>query len=209
MLKRLFVLAAGVMLGIGGYALAQVPVVRPGAPGQPSRELKPSEVTPAKAAKHSAADTTFMQGMIGHHAQAIEMVQLLKTRTEDSQMKMLGLRIEVSQNDEIKMMRKWLEDRGETVPGEHAHHMPGGMMPGMLTDEQMAALAEARGTEFDRLFLAGMIQHHGGALVMVKALFDADGAAQEAEIYDFASHVDADQRAEILRMNTMLKGIRK
>jgi len=209
MLKRLFVLAAGVVLGVVGYALAQVPVVRPGAPGQPSRELNPSEIKPAAAAKHTEADTTFMQGMISHHAQAVEMAQLLKTRTDNEQMKMLGLRIEVSQTDEIKMMRKWLADRGETVPGEHAHHMPGGMMPGMLTDDQMAALAAAKGTEFDRLFLEGMIQHHGGALLMVKDLFDAPGAAQEAEMYDFASHVDADQRAEILRMNTMLKGIRK
>ncbi len=194
-------------LAVGVPLWAQVPVVKPGAPGQPSRVL--SEVAPAKAAKHAPADTKFMQGMIGHHAQAVEMVELLKTRTESEQMRMLGLRIEVSQNDEMKMMRTWLEARGEAVPDEHAHHMPGGMMPGMLTDAQMSELAAAKGTEFDRLFLEGMIRHHGGALIMVQELFDAAGAAQEAEIYDFASHVDSDQRLEILKMNTMLKGIKK
>jgi len=208
MSKRLLVVAA-MVLAVCAYVLAQVPVVRPGAPGKPSRELSASEVMPARAAKHAPADTRFMQGMIGHHAQAVEMVGLLKTRTESEQMRMLGLRIEVSQTDEIRMMKTWLETRGEAVPGEHAHHLPGGMMPGMLTDAQMAELAAAKGTEFDRLFLEGMIQHHGGALVMVKELFDAPGAAQEAEIYDFASHVDSDQRAEILKMNTMLRGIRK
>ncbi len=150
-----------------------------------------------------------MQGMIGHHAQAVEMVDLLKTRTEREDMRMLGMRIEVSQNDEIKMMKRWLEERGEAIPSEHAHHMPGGMMPGMLTDEEMTRLRAAKGAEFDRLFLEGMIRHHGGALVMVAELFAAPGAAQQAEIYDFASHVDSDQRMEILKMNTMLKGIKK
>jgi uncharacterized protein (DUF305 family) len=199
---------AVIVLGIGVHIAAQVPVVLPGAPGQPSRELSAAERGKASGAKHAPADTRFMQGMIAHHAQAVEMVDLLKTRTTNEQMRMLGLRIEVSQNDEIKMMRTWLETRGETQPGEHAHHMPDGMLPGMLTAAEMDKLRAAKGVAFDRLFLEGMIRHHGGALVMVEELRSSEGAMQEAEIYDFASHVDADQRMEILRMNTMLKGMK-
>lgn len=209
--KKLWVPAFGVaaVMVAAGQAWAQVPVVQPGAPGKPSRELSASERPKAVASKHSPADTKFMQGMIGHHAQAVEMVDLLKTRTEREDMRMLGMRIEVSQNDEIKMMRRWLVDRGETVPSEHAHHMPGGMMPGMLTEDEMAKLRAAKGAEFDRLFLEGMIRHHGGALIMVQELQSSPGALQEAEIFDFVSHVDSDQRMEILRMNTMLKGMKK
>jgi len=200
-------LAVAVLTMTAGSA-AQV-VVQPGAPGKPSRELGPGEQPKTVALKHTAADTRFMQGMIGHHAQAIEMVELLKTRTDREDLRRLGLRIEVSQNDEIKMMKRWLEDRGEALPSEHAHHMPGGMMPGMLTEAEMAALRSAKGAQFDRLFLEGMIRHHGGALIMVQELRSSKGAMQEAEIADFASHVDDDQRMEILRMNTMLKGLKK
>ncbi|MBK9240190.1 MAG: DUF305 domain-containing protein [Acidobacteria bacterium] len=214
---KVCLIAAGVavVVGCAGQVSAQVPpappvqVVQPGAPGKPSRELSESERPKAVASKHSPADTKFMQGMIGHHAQAVEMVDLLKTRTDREDMRMLGKRIEVSQNDEIKMMRLWLQTRGESIPSEHAHHMPGGMMPGMLTPEEMEKLRAAKGAEFDRLFLEGMIRHHGGALVMVQELQSSPGAMQEAEIHDFATHVDADQRMEILRMNTMLKGIKK
>ncbi len=207
--------AIAAIVAFAGQAWAQVPpappvpVVQPGAPGKPSRELSESERPKAVASKHSPADTKFMQGMIGHHAQAVEMVDLLKTRTDREDMRMLGMRIEVSQNDEIKMMRLWLQARGETIPSEHAHHTPGGMMPGMLTLEEMEKLRAAKGAEFDRLFLQGMIRHHGGALTMVQELMSSPGAMQEAEIHDFATHVDADQRMEILRMNTMLKGIKK
>ena len=198
-----------IVLAMAGQVSAQVPVIQPGAPGKPSKELSPSERPKAVASKHTPGDTKFMQGMIGHHAQAIEMVDLLKTRTEREDMRMLGLRIEVSQNDEIKMMKRWLEARGEPLPSEHAHHIPGGLMPGMLTEEEMAKLRAAKGAAFDRLFLEGMIRHHGGALIMVEELRSSKGAMQEAEIADFASHVDSDQRMEILRMNTMLKGLKK
>lgn len=190
-------------------AAAQVPVIQPGAPGKPSRELSASERPKAVAAKHSPADTKFMQGMISHHAQAVEMVDLLKTRTEREDLRMLGQRIEVSQNDEIKMMKLWLETRGEPLPGEHAAHTAAGMMPGMLTPDEMSKLRAAKGAQFDRLFLEGMIRHHGGALIMVQELQASPGAMQEAEIADFASHVDSDQRMEILRMNSMLKGMKK
>ena len=196
------------VLALSPSSRAQV-VVQPGAPGKPSRELSPAERPKTVALKHTAADTKFMQGMIGHHAQAIEMVELLKARTEREDLRRLGLRIEVSQNDEIKMMKRWLADRGEALPSEHAHHRPGGLMPGMLTETEMAALRAAKGAQFDRLFLEGMIRHHGGALIMVQELASSKGAMQEAEIADFASHVDSDQRMEILRMNTMLKGVKK
>ena len=146
-----------------------------------------------------------MQGMIGHHAQALDMTALVPSRTSREDLKKLALRIEVAQADEIKMMQRWLQDRGQTVPGPHAMHMHGAtLMPGMLTPEQMSALAAAKGAEFDRLFLEGMIQHHGGALTMVHDLFATPGAGQEADIFGFASDVDADQRAEIDRMRSML-----
>ncbi len=151
-----------------------------------------------------------MQGMIGHHAQAVEMVALLTTRTTRTDMKLLGQRIEASQTDEMKMMRDWLQARGQAVPGadgdnEHAHHMHDAtLMPGMLTPEQMAALAAASGPAFDRLFLDGMIRHHQGALTMVKQLLAAPGAAQDSEIFAFSSDVEADQQMEIDRMGAML-----
>ena len=151
-----------------------------------------------------------MQGMIHHHAQALDMTELLATRTNSEDMKKLALRISVSQTDEIKMMRRWLTVRGQEVPGEHAHHMPGApLMPGMLNAEEMARLAAAKGTEFDRLFLEGMIKHHGGALTMVHDLFATPGAGQDSEIYAFASDVDADQRMEIDRMAAMLAALKE
>jgi uncharacterized protein (DUF305 family) len=158
--------------------------------------------------QHTRADVEFMQGMIGHHAQALDMTALLATRTESEDMRKLALRIEVSQSDEIRMMREWLQARGEAVPGPHAHHAHDAkLMPGMLTPEQMTTLSEAKGVEFDRLFLEYMIQHHGGALTMVRQLFATPGAGQESEIFAFASDVDADQRMEIDRMGAMLAAL--
>jgi uncharacterized protein (DUF305 family) len=174
-------------------------MVRPGAPGQPAR------TAPSTVPKHSEADTTFMQGMIGHHIQAIEMVALLKTRSQSEEMKLLGLKIEVSQTDEVKMMKGWLEAHGEEVPSEHAHHMAGAtLMPGMLSPDDMARLGAARGSGFDKLFLEYMIKHHEGALTMVKTLLASPGAAQDVNIYQFAADVEADQSAEIERMRAML-----
>jgi uncharacterized protein (DUF305 family) len=146
-----------------------------------------------------------MQGMIAHHAQALEMTALVATRTTRDEMRMLAQRIEVSQADEIGMMQRWLQDRGQTLPDPHAHHAHGAtLMPGMLTPEEMARLAEVKGAAFDRLFLELMIKHHQGALIMVKELFSTAGAGQESEMYAFASDVDADQRMEIGRMRAML-----
>lgn len=192
--------AAACRTGGGGPA-----IVQPGAPGQESRVVSAEQARDLSKVQFTPADVKFMQGMIHHHAQAIDMVKLLETRTQSEDMKRFALRIQLSQDDEIKMMRRWLEVRGQEVPGEHAHHMPGApMMPGMLSADEMAKLAAARGPEFDRLFLEGMIKHHAGAITMVQELFKTPGAGQDSEIYAFASDVDADQRMEIERMGAML-----
>jgi uncharacterized protein (DUF305 family) len=162
-----------------------------------------------------------MQGMIGHHAQALEMAALVPDHTTNKSIHLLAERIEVSQKDEIGLMRRWLETRKEPAPNplakEHADMagmpMPGmsgsTLMPGMLTPAQMKQLADARGTAFDRLFLTFMIQHHTGALTMVKDLFASPGAGQEPEAFRFASDVDTDQRAEIARMQSLLATLPK
>lgn len=185
-------------------------IVQPGAPGEASRVISAEKAVDLSKVQFTPADVQFMQGMIGHHAQAVEMTTLLATRTASEDMRKLALRIEVSQADEIKMMQHWLEIRGQQVPSEHAHHMHDAkLMPGMLTPEEMARLAAAQGPEFDRLFLEFMIKHHAGALAMVKDLFASPGAGQESDIFAFASDVDADQRMEIERMGAMLKELQK
>ena len=185
-------------------------VVQPGAPGKPTRTLPPT--TRAKLPPPSPADVQFMQGMITHHVQAVEMTALIESHTENKNLRSLGARISRSQSDEIKFMKRWLAARGQPIPKEmhgmhHVNmaHEPMTLMPGMLTPEQMEALRKARGEEFDHLFLRGMIQHHGGALTMVKELFDTAGAGQDAELFNFATDVDSGQRAEIRIMQTMLE----
>ena len=228
--------AAGVFLAAGlpaiffPSALAQRSstsrpvVVQPGAPGMPSKTLPPS--TRAALPPQSAADVDFMQGMILHHAQAVEMTALIASHTQNKDLRSLGARISSSQSDEINFMKRWLAARGESVPkampSSPAMNMPGmdmsgmdmssmdkhdamALMPGMLTPQQMEALRKAKGAEFDRLFLSGMIQHHNGALTMVLDLFDTAGAGQDAELFDFATDADNTQRAEIKIMETMLK----
>ncbi len=185
-------------------------VVRPGAPGEDSRVVAPREALTAVEPRHTDADIRFMQGMIHHHAQALDMTALAADRAGSEDLKKLAHRIELSQRDEIAMMREWLAARGADVPGEHAHHAPGApLMPGMLTAAEMAGLAAAAGAGFDRLFLELMIKHHEGALVMVKELFSSPAAGQEPEIFAFASDVDADQLIEIRRMERMLKELGK
>ena len=186
------------------------PIVQPGAPGEPSRVITADKATDLSQVQTTAADVRFMQGMIGHHGQAIEMTALLASRTVREDMRKLALRIEVSQADEIQMMQRWLEARRQEVPGPHAMHMHGAtLMPGMLTAEEMARLTGAKGDEFDRLFLEGMIKHHAGALTMVHDLLSTPGAGQESEIFAFVSDVEADQRMEIDRMDAMLKELQK
>lgn len=185
-------------------------VIQPGAPGKPSRKLPAS--TTAKLPPRSQAEVDFMQGMIMHHAQAVEMTALISSHTENKDLRLLGARISSSQSDEIKFMKRWLAARGEPVSMAMASmkdmdmsHNPMPLMPGMLTPEQMEALRKAKGSEFDHLFLTGMIQHHNGALTMVKDLFDTAGAGQDAELFDFATDVDSGQRAEIRIMQGMLE----
>ena len=188
-------------------------VVQPGAPGQPTRTLPSS--TRAILPPRSPKDVEFMQGMIMHHAQAVEMTALMESHTENKDLRLLGARISHSQAEEIKFMQRWLEARGESIdmpmPKMSGMDMPGMdmsshpmLMPGMLTPKQMEALRNAKGDEFDRLFLTGMIQHHGGALIMVKDLFDTASAGQDAELFNFTTDVDSGQRAEIRIMQTML-----
>jgi uncharacterized protein (DUF305 family) len=186
------------------------PIVQPGAPGEPSKVIETAQATDLSHVQATDADVKFMQGMIGHHQQAVEMVALIPTHSTRADMQLLGKRIDLSQQDEMKMMRRWLEVRGKEIPGEHAMHMHGAtLMPGMLTAEEMERLAAAKGSEFDRLFLEGMMKHHGGAITMVNELFATPGAGQEVEIFSFASDVDADQRMEIDRMGAMLNAILK
>lgn len=161
---------------------------------------------------YNKADVEFMQGMIPHHAQAVVMAKMARTHTERQDMRVLCERILVAQSDEITFMRNWLRDRGQTVPAAdatHHKHTMGGMthdmlMPGMLTADEMAALDKARGAEWDRPFLAGMIKHHEGALKMVDDLFEAHGALQDDEMFKFASDIYADQTTEIDFMQKML-----
>jgi uncharacterized protein (DUF305 family) len=189
---------------------ARPPIVQPGAPGQPSRVISASAASDLSQVQYTGADIKFMQGMIGHHAQAVEMVALVPSRTATDDLRKLALRIDVSQKDEMNMMREWLQARGQQIPDPRAHHMMGDtLMPGMLTPEEMARLAEAKGVAFDRLFLEGMIKHHTGAITMVHDLFATDGAGQTPDIFSYASDVDADQRMEIDRMDSMLKELPK
>jgi uncharacterized protein (DUF305 family) len=185
-------------------------VVQPGAPGQPTKTLPPH--TNGVLPPLSRADIEFMQGMIMHHSQAVEMTALIPSHTDNAPLHELGARISSSQTDEINFMKRWLVGRHQPIsmamPGMPDMDMSGkpmALMPGMLSPEQMGALRKAKGADFDRLFLAGMIQHHEGALTMVNDLFNTAGAGQDAEIFDFATDADNTQRAEIRIMQGMLQ----
>lgn len=183
-------------------------LIQPGAPGGSSRALAPNALEALKGVGYVEADVRFMQGMIPHHAQALQMTALVRQRGYGSAVRTMALRMEISQRDEIAIMEGWLRDHGESVTMEHdmGMGMTGGlpMMPGMLTPAQMQNLATASFAEFDRLFLEYMIQHHQGAITMVYELFNTSGAGQESLIFKFASDVDADQTMEIERMRRVL-----
>lgn len=177
--------------------------------------------------RYTPADVRFMTDMIAHHAQALGMSNLAPTNGASESVRVLAARIINAQRDEIGIMQQWLRDRGQPVPevhvdgwnvmvhtpgqdthaghGAHGGHGAGHVMEGMLTPEQMAALAAARGAEFDRLFLRSMIQHHKGAITMVNALFATDGAGQDEAVFKFASDVQVDQTTEVARMELMLE----
>lgn len=237
--KSLFALAV-LWVCLSAPALCQdngVPApVQPGAPGQPSTTL--TAVTAAPPAKTpSEADIRFMQDMIMHHGQAVEMTELAKTRADASAVKEMAAKIDLSQGDEIRWMKQWLAERGvapETTGGkddmadmagmdmtgmdmagtDHGGKAAGktdpmdvAMMPGMLTPRQMQALRKADGKQFDNLFLTGMMQHHNGALLMVKQLFQQPGAGQDPQLFDFANDVDNTQLAEIDIMKGILRKV--
>jgi uncharacterized protein (DUF305 family) len=198
------------------YAQSESRTVQPGAPGEPTREVDGLAVSQLQSA-HTKADVDFMQGMIHHHLQALEMTALVPDRSARADVQTLARRIESSQDSEIALMVRWLETRGEEVPpthdddhrhhaGDHQHHHDHhrALMPGMLTPAQMAELAGTSGEAFDRLFLEFMIFHHEGTRIMVDELFSSEGGGQEPAVFDFASHVDSDQRIEIARMRSML-----
>lgn len=243
---------------LAGPLVAEAQTIRPGAPGEASRS-DTVRTAPARIA-HVEADVRFMHDMIHHHAQALVMTSLVVPRTENVAVRQIAQRIAISQDDEIALMQRWLEERGEYLPDhgphtftrqshdhhghdhhhhaedehhgheehqghedhhghEHHHHDepegrpepgahhgddPHAGMPGMLSYEQLAQLAAAQDAEFDRLFLEFMIYHHEGAITMVEELFAADGAGQDTSIFRFASHVESDQQAEILRMRRLL-----
>jgi uncharacterized protein (DUF305 family) len=191
-----------------------VPLQQPGAPGQATKTLSGPTVGTA-VREPTQADFEFMQGMVMHHSQAVEMVGLMKDRTTNPELLELGQRISISQGDEILFMKRWLAfydkpvTENNSMAGmagmEHSHmdmDMPA--MPGMLSPKQMEALRNAKGPEFDHLFLTGMIQHHTGALTMVKDLFNTQGSGQEPQLFDFTADVDVTQRGEIDTMRNML-----
>jgi uncharacterized protein (DUF305 family) len=184
-------------------------VVQPGAPGQPSKTLPPETHPTVPPVSH--ADVAFMQGMIMHHSQAVEMTAMIASQTENKDVRSLGAKISSSQSDEMSFMKRWLLARGEPIsmgmpgmPDMDKSGQPMTAMPGMLTPQQMEALRKANGAVFDRLFLTGMIQHHNGALIMVKDLFDTPGAGQDADLFNFATDADNTQRAEIRIMQDIL-----
>lgn len=215
--------AAGLVLALSGACatggapapVASAPDPHAGHQTVASSELLPGD-PPARPEMvrqpYSPADVRFMSGMIPHHAQAIIMTGWAKTNDASPALQLMCERMLISQRDEIAFMRTWLRDRGQPVPRPDATHLTmehDGMkhdmlMPGMLNEAEMAALRKARGHEFDRLFLVGMIKHHEGAITMVEELFASHGAAQDDEVYVFAADVFADQTAEIDRMHEML-----
>ncbi len=189
-------------------AAQDAPIVQPGAPGASARVLTAEEATRLAQVTYTPADVAFMQGMIVHHQQAVDMAALVAERTNNETIVALGGRIDASQKDEMKFMTEWLSGKGEPLEMAgmgHAHHHHG--MKGMASPEQMAALAAANGTAFDRLFLELMIRHHDGALDMVRELHDQPGSAYDPVLFEFTNEVVTDQRAEIGRMNIALAGL--
>lgn len=188
-------------------ALAQAPIVQPGAPGLPSRLMTVEEASDLASIQITQADIMFMQGMISHHAQALEMTALVEGRSSRDAMRLMSLRIALSQEDEIDMMQSWLRDRDLEAPSIDAHHAEGyDLMPGMLEPEELEALRNAQGAAFDNLFLELMIKHHNGAMEMVDNLLRQPGSAQDSALYAFTTDVTADQSSEVERMTAMLSG---
>lgn len=184
----------------------KVRAVQLGAPGEDNRELTADELAELPEPTYTDADVAFVQGMIPHHRQALDMTAMVAERTDRKAMELLTERMDVSQTDEIAQMERWLTERGEDLPGAHGHHGAdhAELMPGMLTTEELAQLRDARGPRFDRLFLQYMIRHHEGAVLMVEQLLTEGSGGQESQVFQLAQHIDADQRVEISRMKSLL-----
>ena len=204
LMSRLTVLAIAVSSGL---AMAQqAPIVQPSAPGQETRDLSAEQAIQLSKTRYTQADVSFMQNMMPHHAQAVEMAELVADRTNNEEIIDIAGRIQKSQADEIDFMQDWLEERGEAIESPHHMHMDHDMM-GMATAEQMQQLANSNGVDFERQFLDLMIAHHEGAVRMVNDLLSKDGSAYDPVLYDFANDIVNDQNAEITRMNTILAGL--
>lgn len=208
------------LLTLAPPAVAETPIVQPGAPGESPRELSAEEAIAVADTGYTVADVEFLRGMIPHHQQALEMAALVEDRTNLPELVDIASRIDASQGDEMKFMQDWLSERGEDAGDPMAHHAHAGhdmgdmkmdddvpMMAGMATPEQMAALAAAEGTEFDRQFLELMITHHEGALTMVEELLEQPGSAYDPVLFEFTNEVVNDQTSEIERMNGLLVGL--
>ena len=179
------------------------PVVQLGAPGEDNRTMSPDEQLAVTASPHSETDVAFVRDMLHHHAQALVMTGYVDERTSNSGIRLLAERMRISQEDEMGQLETWLQRRGEPVRDPDAAHDTHALMPGMLTDEELATLEAAEGEPFDELFLRSMIRHHEGALLMIADLYASpDGAEQE--LGQLAGHFDSDQRIEIARMSSML-----
>ena len=207
LLRQLQHAIAGVfLLCMATATSAQAPIVQPGAPGELARELTADEAIDIAVTSYSPDDVRFMQDMIPHHHQAVEMAELVDDRTNREEVVDAAGRITLSQQDEIEFMGQWLSDRGERVPdpSDHEGMHTGHRMAGMATPEQMAELAALEGTDFDRMFLQLMITHHDGAVTMVEELLDQPGAAYDPVLFEFTNDIDNDQTAEIERMHALL-----
>jgi uncharacterized protein (DUF305 family) len=204
----------------GSAAHSHAPQPAPAAPAVSESQLDAIAEARADSARHpyTEADIHFMSGMIGHHAQAIVMSSWAPTHGASPAVQTLAARITNAQRDEIRTMQRWLRDRRQPVPEvspngmmTHGMMMHGAghtmLMPGMLTEAQMKELDAARGKEFDRLFLTFMIQHHSGAVSMVKQLLSSYGAAQDELVFKLATDINVDQTTEIARMRKMLAAI--
>lgn len=216
---------------IAAQAPQSPPIFQPGAPGAASRVITPGQAVSLSRSTFTAADVAFMQHMLVHHAQAVEMVGLLETRGASPAVKLIGRRIALSQQAEMDLMRDWLAQRGQPLAMagmashagmDHSAHASHGtthgaghalpaddtpVMPGMLSPAQIQTLAAASGPAFDRLFLQGMIQHHQGALDMVDGLLANPGAGEDPMLSEFTASVVADQSTEILRMQSLLSDL--
>ena len=183
-------------------------MVQLGAPGETSRVLSSAEAAAIDVPGHTAADVDFVQGMLHHHRQALAMTALVDERAGRDDLALLAERMDVSQRQEIELLQAWLTERGEPLTGAHDEHVDHReLMPGMLTDEEVAQLEGARDRAFDELFLQYMIRHHEGAVAMVEELLTGGEGGQEPQVFQLAQSIGTDQQVEISRMKTVLAEI--